>query len=205
MFSVKLPGKFSAVDTLFKFQAGFFNRGAVVKNLTKQERAVMSRFGAFVRTRAQSSMLRHVVQRSFGVKSKVTSRKGVSRPGEPPYVHQGTLVKFLFFAYDATTHSVVIGPSATNQVFFDKAGRPVTGTVPGVLERGGQITILERQRRSGEWVRADLRSRRRWGHLPTRYRTVSIAARPYMRPAMFAELPKFAPLFGKLGISTRVA
>lgn len=198
-----IRGPAPLVNTLIKFQTGFFDREKVIKSLRPRERAVMSKFGAFVRTKAQSSMLRHVVRRGFGVKSKVTNREGVSAPGEPPFVHQGSLVKFLFFAYDETTHSVVVGPSATNQLFFDKNRQPVKGTVPGVLERGGQITILERQRRDGSWVRANLRTRRFWGHMPIRYRTANIAARPYMKPAMLAELPKFLPLFERLGLSSR--
>jgi len=205
MPGIQLLGKTPVVDTLIKFQSGFFDRQKVIKSLTKTEQGVMSRFGAFVRTHAQGLMLRHVVRRGFGVKSKVTNRDGYSKPGEPPYVHEGSLVKRLYFAYDPATHSVVVGPDRLNMVFFDKNRKPIRGTVPGVLERGGQVTILERQRRSGEWVRADLRTRRFWGHMPTRYRTVTIAARPYMNPSLMAELPKFAPLFAKLGISERAA
>ena len=68
------------------------------------------------------------------------------------------------------------------------------GTVPGVLEHGGAITILE-VFKHGSWQRADLRSRRRLGNLPTRYRTARIAARPYMGPALAAEAPKFPELW----------
>lgn len=198
-----IRGPAPVVHSVVKFQSGFFDRAKVIKSLKPRERAVMSKFGAFVRTKAQSSMLRHVVRRGFGVKSKVTNREGVSAPGEPPYVHDGALVKFLFFAYDGETHSVVVGPAATNQKFFDNNRRPVTGTVPGILERGGSITLFERQRSDGTWVRADLRSPRRLHGVPVRYRTIRIAARPYMKPAMLAELPKFLPLFERLGLSTR--
>jgi hypothetical protein len=202
-----IRGPAPVVETLLKFQSGFFDRAKVIKSLRPRERAVMSRFGAFVWRRAKTS-LRY--------------RKAASAPGSPPSAHRTTTVKktnrstgvtkmqsasplreFLYFAYDDATHSVVIGPAATNQVFFDKARRPVRGTVPGVLERGGQVTILERQRKDGTWTRGDLRLRRFWGHLPTRYRTANYPPRPYMKPAMLAELPKFAPLFEKLGLSSR--
>ncbi len=89
---------------------------------------------------------------------------------------------------------VVVGPMKTNQVFFDRNRQPVSGTVPQVLEYGGQITILE-WFRAGVWQRADLRSLRRFADLPTRYRTVNIAARPFMHPALRAERQRLPELF----------
>lgn len=185
---------FSAGRPLVALKEAFFDRQVVIDRVEKKRRAILSKFGAFVRTRAISSMLGHAVPKKFGYKSKVTDREGSSPPGSPPYPHTGLLVKWILFAYDHAAGGVVVGPMKTNQVFFDKDRRPVTGTVPQVLEYGGQITLLE-WFRAGTWQRADLRSRRRLAERPTRYRTVSIAARPFMRPALKAEAPKFAPLF----------
>ncbi len=185
---------FTVGRSLDSLKRNFFDRALVIKKVDWAKRRALSKAGAFVRTRAQSSMLRHVVRKGFGVKSKVTDREGVSKPGEPPYVHEGTLVKFVLFAWDQNAGGVVVGPMKTNQVFFDKDRKPVTGTVPQVLEYGGQITILE-WFRAGTWQRADLRSKRRIAERPTRYRTVNIASRAFMRPALAAERQRLPELF----------
>lgn len=173
-------------------QASFFDREAIIKLMDKTTHKVLSKFGAFTRQRARTS-LRY--------------KEGISAPGSPPHAHktmtrnktnkQGVtkrtssspLRDFTYFSYDRGAKSVIIGPAKTNQVFFDRHRKPVTGTVPEVLEYGGEITILE-WLRAGQWQRADLRSRRRLAERPTRYRTVTIRARPWMGPAFEAELPQ---------------
>jgi hypothetical protein len=157
----------------------FFDRPRVLAMVAARKQRAMGRAGAFVRQRAKTS---------------IRTRKKPSAPGRPPSSHTGILKRFIFFSYDAARQSVVVGPTKTNQVFFDAAFRPVTGTGPGALEFGGAVTLLE-WFFAGRWQRADLRSRRRLASRPTRSRTVRMAARPYMRPAMLAELPKFAGLF----------
>jgi hypothetical protein len=152
----------------------FFDSPIVKQAVDQTTRRVLSRFGAFVRTRARSS---------------IRKRKGASQPGSPPSSHAGTLRRFLYFAFDVRRRSVIIGPAATNQVFFDGDGKPTSGTVPQVLEEGGEIQVLE-WFRNGAWTRADLRSRRRLAERQTRLRKVKIAARPYMGPAFQAELPR---------------
>jgi len=79
-------------------------------------------------------------------------------------------------------------------VYFDNHRQPVYGTVPEVLEEGGEITIME-VLRHGKWIRADLRSRRKIAGLPRRYRTIRIKARPHTRPAMIYELPQLPAMF----------
>ena len=157
----------------------FFDKARVIRAVDKARRAVLSRAGAFIRQRAKTSMRK---------------RKGASAPGEPPHAHVGTMRRFMFFGYDPGADTVVVGPARTNQVFFNRDRRPVKGTVPSVLEYGGQITVLE-VFKYGRWQRADLRSRRRLAGLPTRYRKVTIKPRPYMRPALLAELPRLPALW----------
>jgi hypothetical protein len=158
-----------------KMKFFFFDRARVMGALDKATLSNLSKFGAFLRTRARSL---------------IRKRKASAPPGSPPSSHTGILKQFIYFAYDPSARSVVVGPEKTNQVFFDGT-KPVTGTVPEVLEKGGQVTLLE-VKRYGRWGRADLRSRRQLAGLPTRHRTVTIAARPYMGPANEAtkkELP----------------
>ncbi len=158
-------------------KAAFFDADRIKVAMDRTTRRLLSRFGAYVRTRARTS---------------IRSRKGTSKPGQPPRSHTGLLKNFIFFAYDADRHDVVIGPVKTHQVFGDAFGRPVTGTVPEVLEYGGAITIFE-VFKWGKWRRADLRSRRRLAGLPRRKRTARVAARPFMHPAFDIEMAKLPP------------
>ena len=74
---------------------------------------MLSRFGAFVRTRAKTS---------------IRKRKGTSPPGSPPHSHVGLLRKFILFAYDPTRKSVVIGPTLIR----------AESQAPRLLEHGGE-------------------------------------------------------------------
>jgi len=56
---------------------------------------VGNRQGALVRTIARRSIRR---------------RKKPSQPGKPPTNRTGTLKRFIFYSWDATTQSVVVGP-----------------------------------------------------------------------------------------------
>lgn len=100
------------MDVIAKFRAGFFDRRAVQRDMDRKSRRVLSRFGAFVRRRAKSS---------------IRKRRRISEPGKPPSSHSGELRGMIFFAWDARTRSVVVGPASFN--------RP-TG-VPSLLEFGG--------------------------------------------------------------------
>ncbi len=73
----------------------FFDSKKVISATTKAERRVLSRFGAFVRTRAKQSIRR---------------RKRVSRPGSPPTSRTGYLKRGIFYGYDVADAAVVIGP-----------------------------------------------------------------------------------------------
>lgn len=143
----------------------FFDRSAVIKRTDAAIRKNLSKYGAFVRTRARSS-LRY--------------RDKTSTPGAPPSLHKtmfrmktskkgvtkkqsvSPLREFLFFAYDDSRKSVVIGPSKLSGKI---------GSAPQALEYGG-VSIV---RAPGGGTR-----------------TVQIRARPFMRPAAEAtnrELP----------------
>lgn len=102
--------------SLKEFKAGFFDRQTVQRAVDKAARKNLSKFGAFVRRSAQTS---------------IRSRKRISEPGQPPSSHTGLLKRHIYFAYDGQKKSVVIGPVA-----WKKRG---SFTVPEVLEYGGQI------------------------------------------------------------------
>lgn len=98
---------------------GFFDRAKVIGAVGKASIRVLSRFGAFVRTRARSS---------------IRKRKKISLPGQAPSSHVGTLKDLIFFSYDQGHRSVVIGPTLSN--------RPSGATA--TLEYGGDAEIQER-------------------------------------------------------------
>jgi len=102
----------------FEIKRMFFDRQAVVSKVDAATRRVLSKFGAFVRRSAKSS---------------IRKRKKAAPPGQPPSSHTGLLKKFIFFGYDAARQSVVIGPTRLNQ-----KGR---GEAPPLLEYGGKTTL----------------------------------------------------------------
>jgi hypothetical protein len=92
----------------------FFDRDAVVSAVDRGTRKVLSKFGAFVRQRAKTS---------------IKKRKEISEPGQPPSSHTGLLRKNIFFVFSPQTRSVVIGPILLNK-----------GTdAPRLLEYGGTV------------------------------------------------------------------
>jgi len=106
----------------------FFDKPAVVRKVDATTRRVLSKFGAFVRRAARSS---------------IRKRKRVSAPGQPPSSHTGLLKRFIWFGYDPRKESVVIGPARLSQ-----NGR---GEAPALLEYGGVTPVTHRgKRRQGK-------------------------------------------------------
>jgi hypothetical protein len=91
----------------------FFDSKRVIEALVKGTRDALSRAGAFVMTRARSS---------------IRSSKNSAKPGRPPRSHTGDLKNKIYFAYDDTAgkNAVVIGPLRYRK-----------GEAPNILEFGG--------------------------------------------------------------------
>lgn len=99
----------------------FFDRAHVIARIGEARVKTLSKIGAFLRRRAQTSM---------------RYRRKSSSPGQPPSAHRergAMLRKLLYFSYDPRTDSVVVGPVASGR-----------GEAPRLNEFGGRIT---RQRR----------------------------------------------------------
>lgn len=94
-------------------QANFFDRIKVKDAVDAGTRRSLSKFGAFVRQRARTS---------------IRTRRAISEPGSPPSSHVGTLKKLIVFAFDQARASVVIGPTLVSP----------GSSVPGLLEFGGE-------------------------------------------------------------------
>jgi hypothetical protein len=134
----------------FEITKMFFDKKAVRDKVDRGTRRVLSRFGAFVRR---------------GARSSIRKRKKVSAPGAPPSSHIGLLKKFIYFGYEPSNRSVVIGP-----VRLSQNGR---GEAPELLEHGGTTTLQRR----GKRVRANIRKR------------------PFMGPAFAKEQPKLPAMW----------
>jgi hypothetical protein len=99
-------------------KAFFFDREYVIKRLGAARVKVLSKAGAFIRRSAQTSM---------------RYRRGASQPGTPPHAHKesGALLRsLLFFSYDESTDSVVVGPVAVR-----KAEAPRLNEFGGTIKR----------------------------------------------------------------------
>src|SRR5690606_22150795 len=82
----------------------------------------LSKFGAFVRR---------------GSRNSIRKRKKVSEPGKPPSSHSGLLRQSIFFVYEPSRASVVIGPVELNR-----------GTeAPRLLEHGGRAVRKKDKKR----------------------------------------------------------
>jgi len=108
----------------------FFDRQAVVDAADRAQRQVLSKFGAFVRQTARSS---------------IRKRKAISEPGAPPSGHTGLLKRTIFFVYSPEARSVLIGPVLLNK----------RTDAPRLLEHGDTVVRRRRQRR----VRMNYRAR----------------------------------------------
>ena len=182
----------------------FFDRQAVIDRMGKANVRAVSKAGAFIRTRARTSLRR---------------RKKSSPPGRPPSVHSTDNVatlKNILFAYEPHAQTLVVGPVALNQInqsWIDMRTR----TVPQVLEFGDVLTVHEWRftepenlknwagwdkytstaKFSSQWRRRDQRwreaARRRRRHVlsdlgvQTRSRRAIYRPRPFMGPALEAE------------------
>lgn len=134
-----------------RIKSMFFDRPKVIRAVDRAKRQSLSKGGAFIRQAARTSL---------------RPRKGSSRPGNPPFSHEGSLRRLILFGYDRRSDSVMVGP-----VGFRKS------VAPRALEHGGATVVVSRRR----------------GRLQSR--KVKIAARPYMAPALERERTKLPALW----------
>lgn len=155
----------------------FFDRLKVIEALDAVALKGLSKFGAFVRRTARSSMRKARRKREselspkervlWNIRARVARAEGRpepprpyqhSKPGEPPRTIVGLVKRHLYFAYDAEARSVVIGPAR-----LSKTTNPLR-----TLEEGGTVR--------------------------TNKGSVRVDARPYMRPAFHKDLPQLPRL-----------
>lgn len=180
---------------LVQQKGGFFDRLKVISAMSDASRRALNQCGALVRKTAQFSM-RYAPS---GASAKTAAKTPYSTPGNPPFAHQrkkstiinpdgskvvtekgfGPLLrKLLFYSYDASRKSVVVGPSNLG-----------TG-VPKLHEFGGTKQASRFKMVAGNLVRTPYQAK--------------YPPRPYMRPALEKCRNQFAK-FWKNSIRRRSA
>jgi hypothetical protein len=136
-----------------KLRELFFDRPKVMSAADRATRRVLSKHGSYTQKTAKRS---------------IRKRKGVSKPGTPPSSHSGELRSGIFFVYEPTRSTVIVGP-----VGFKGS------EVPEALEKGGRVRIKTKRRRSD------------------RRRTVRavVKPRPFMGPAHEKTLERVPEIF----------
>ena len=134
----------------------FFDRAAVLKQLSATERRALSRMGAFIRRRAKTDVLRR--QLPYGQRRQVGRRRNgrfrrvrqFSVAGQPPIVHSRNAyasLKNILFALGPSGQSVIVGPVGIPSLRLKGSS---ARTVPELLEFGGTAVVTESVYPSGD-------------------------------------------------------
>src|SRR5262245_37074274 len=121
--------------TIEQAKEKFFDSQKIIDAERRATLRALSRFGAFVRQRAKSS---------------IRPRRRASEPGEPPSSHVGRLRDNIFFVVEPDEQNVVIGPAKIN--------KPAP-LILQALEHGGETLIMGRGRNKGRMVPAMIQPR----------------------------------------------
>jgi hypothetical protein len=118
------------LDSIKSIKSAFFDTKEVTEALDPIVKKAMSKAGAFVRTRARSSLKYGTKSAAAGQVPIVHRSVGFTRKkkvkGQTVNVGASPLRELLFFSFDKESRSVVVGPAI---------GGPRTGA-PGELESG---------------------------------------------------------------------
>lgn len=189
----------------------FFDRRAVVLAVGRANAMVMSKAGAFIRRTAKGS-IRY---------SKNPSRPGQPPHAHRSKGNKNSpLRELIFFGFDERTASLVVGPTpfrgrAVVPRVLELSGTTAKRQNPlrrirrvgdgGEVRIGGRSSATTKKNRFGKMVtyvliqtpaqaeRANRLQEELYG--PLTIGPTTIAARPYMGPALRRELPKLPPLF----------
>jgi len=170
-----------------------FDDDRIRKQLDRAERRNLFRAGKFTRTTAKRS---------------VRKRKKPSKPGNPPHSHVGTLRKLIFYAWDLTSRTMLVGPFRTLPTGGRRNRTRMVDRATGaeVLEKGGSVirTVPKprgtRRKQTGRMTRRRVRRIReeykRRGHQEDlTQKLVTVAPRPYMSAALVKTMPRFPKLW----------
>jgi len=219
----------------WKVKSWFFDRAIIGRLVNKANREALAKAGALVRTFARRSMRYVTASReqrrlvALGRRKRLSGDPGPSAPGTPPHAIRPRpfIRQFLFYAYDPSTASVVIGPirlsSKTNvPALHETGGRAIVRNPRRIqrrLGRGGEVRIggrpsrrttavLNRQgatvmvtyarlRTSTQVARANQLNEALYGPM---YHMAEYPPRPFMGPALAAARPSL-PQFWRASVN----
>lgn len=140
--------------TIETAKSRFFDRAPIDRVVDRQTKKAFSKFGAYVRRKAK------------GLIRKVGKKGASARPGQPPKSRTGLLKDHIYFAYDPTNKSVVIGPAR-----LENLDRGQSRRTPGLLERGGYVTrLMQRRMKDGQLRRWQQRAHYEPHHMAPAFR-----------------------------------
>lgn len=147
----------------------FLDRAKVMAAVERAKLRVLNRAGSMTR---------------ITMRRMIRKRKGHSAAGSPPHSHgQHLLRNKIFYGYDSSADSVVIGPEKL----------AIKGNVPEVLEFGGSVDVKESRLSGGRWMQSRFVKDR--DGRPERVRKVDQEPRPFAAPSLEAIRPKLAGLW----------
>jgi hypothetical protein len=166
-----------------EFKKLFFDRDKVLRGVEKKQAAVQSKFGAFVQRRSRTSI------------RKRANPLQASPAGTPPFSHgQHRLRGGILFGREPGTGRTLVGPV---RIWRDRAPALILSEFGGDKFTAGKV--IETKNKPGRGERGQFVSA---GTTKKFFRgNMHYPARPFMKPALLAELPKFAPLFAERGLT----
>lgn len=204
-----------------KIKEFFFDRLKVTAAVDKDRLRFLRNAGGFARKTARNSMKRkgkarkapkNASSKAYAKWEEEIRKQPASPPGSPPFVHSDDptrTLKNILFAYNTIGRSVIVGPVGLGK-----------SNAPALQEYGGSVTVREKlasftdeeiidgpagRDSRGKFTKAPRRivKGRRWVPLngrarqgqPTRTRRTSVAARPFMAPAVAKTQSKFKDLW----------
>jgi hypothetical protein len=194
----------------------FFDRPAVERAMDEPAKVMMEIGAKHIRRRAQTSM-----RYTSGRPGKYTP----SKPGQPPRaVREHPLVRrHLYYHYDPSSRSAVIGPArlaidtgAPHTLEFGgsalirnsrrvvrrvgdgaelRIGGPIGPTAKPAVDQHGQTVMVTYGliRTAGQAARANRLNRQLYG--TAKHKRVTVEPRPFMGPALVAEVPNLPTLW----------
>lgn len=107
----------------------FFDRAEVLKKVEAKERRLLASVGGFARTTIKRSFPKPVKKNKPGEPPRDSKP---SPPGHPPRRQTGILYDAIFFGYDSSSRSVVVGP-------LKRSTKSGASDTPVVLNEGGVV------------------------------------------------------------------
>lgn len=157
----------------------------------KWDQAKIKRRNHYLAARGVRESLGFILTRARTKELQRGKKKPTSRPGGRPVVRTSKSLSRMKYEYSYKDLTGVVGPiKLGNRDPFVRNAE----TAPNALEYGGTYTIREHwqqfgfSKTEGRWVKTTKRTANAAKRTRKRKRKITIAARPYMKPALLHEI-----------------